>query len=98
MTLHGDPHQEAALVIGHIAPFRHAGVGHDLELFSTQCPHAGTMLHRQVSPLNLRVVVELCDRTLPVDQALFQHIDTIRHEAGEVDILLGQQNRQALLL
>ena len=70
MTLHGDPHQEAGLVIrAHSAlPARRVS-DTTLSFFSTQCPHAGTMLHRQVSPLNLRVAVELCDRTLPVDLA-----------------------------
>ena len=79
MTLHGNAHEKAGLIIKNVASFRRIGLGHDLQFFSVQCPHVRPMLHRQISPLNLRVAVELCDRTLPVNLTLFQHIDAIRH-------------------
>ena len=51
-------------------------------------------LHRQIGSLHVLVGIELRHRALPADLAFLQHIDAVRHQAREMDVLLGQQDRQ----
>ena len=54
--------------------------------------------HRQIGALDFRIGGQLGHRPLPADLAFLQHVGAVGNELRELDILLRQQDRQAVLL
>src|SRR5207247_2311221 len=62
-----------------------------------QAPSRRRLEREQVVTETL-VVAQLLRRSAEADRALLEHVDTLAECQGELDVLLGQQDGQALVL
>ena len=58
-------------------------------------PDCGSWLDRQKAALHGNILSKVCHAALSLQLPILQHISAVGHEFGEVDVLLGQYDRQA---
>src|SRR5262245_19246243 len=58
----------------------------------------GPWSHRKEAALHRHVLGEIGHAAVPLQLSLLEHVGAVADELGEMDVLLGEQDRQAFLL